>query len=658
MKSEKILIVDDEKRIVDNISLCLQREGFKTSCVHDGKEALKLFFREKFDLILLDMNMPGMDGYEVMEHIVKMDKDAMIIMVTGNASIQSAVRALKIGAWDYLKKPFEYADLIKTVKNALLQKQIIAEKKVMSERLEASEKQYEYMVNNSPDLIFTLDKKWCFTFVNYQFNRVLGLSEDDLLGTSFGNIIHEQDLLKAKALFQAKENSSLNNSVRELQLRFKKSKVQISKYDPDAAVVFMELKAAPINLPASDGRQEFKGVHVVARDVTRRINLEDQLQQAQKMEAIGTLAGGIAHDFNNVLMGIQGYTSLVKLGFEHGTEEYRKLANIDEYVANGAEMAKQLLGFVQKTCHGTSPVNLNYLLKMSAKMFGRTKKDVLIEQFLDKNLWGVVIDEGQIKQVLMNLFINAWQAMPTGGKIIIKSENIVVDESDISESGFEKPGNYIKIMVSDTGIGMGEDLVTRIFDPFFTTKQRAQGTGLGLATAYGIIKSHKGIIKVQSQPGKGSSFMIFLPAAPVYVKKIFQHPQGKQKIYNGKGTVLLVDDEKGVIEVCSEMLKNLGYQVKAVTEVREAIDILKADDLTIDLVILDMVMPEINGEQAFEKIKIIAPDIKVLVCSGYPKEAQIQKMIAKGCSEYILKPFDVAELSETLNRVLKVPQEV
>ncbi len=654
MKSEKILIVDDEKRIVDNISLCLQREGFKTSGAHDGKEALKLFSQEKFDLTLLDMNMPDMDGYEVMEHIFKMDKDAVIVMVTGNVSIQSAVRALKIGAWDYLKKPFEYADLVKTVKNALSQKRIIAEKKAMSARLDASEKQYEYMVNNSPDLIFTLDKKGCFIFVNSQFNRVLGLSDHDLLGISFESIIHEQDLLKAKTLFQTEENSSLINNGRALQLRFKKPKVKTSKYDPDAAVAFMELKAAPINLPASDGRQEFKGVHVVARDVTKRINLEDQLRQAQKMEAIGTLAGGIAHDFNNILMGIQGYTSLVKLGFDHGSDEYRKLSNIDEYVTNGAEMAKQLLGFAQKTCHGTHPVNLNYLLKMSAKMFGRAKKDVLIEQYLDKDLFGVVIDEGQIKQVLMNLFINAWQAMPDGGRIIIKSENIVVNESDISESGFKKSGNYIKIMVTDTGIGMDEDLVTRIFDPFFTTKERAQGTGLGLATAYGIIKSHKGVIRVKSKPGKGSSFMIFLPSAPVRVKKTFQHLQGKQKVYNGEGTILLVDDEQGVIEVCSEMLKNLGYRVKAVTDGREAIDILKADDLKIDLVILDMVMPGINGQQTFEKIKSIDPDVKVLVCSGYTKEDQIQKMVDKGCSEYILKPFDVVALSEKLNKVLTV----
>ncbi|MEN8210852.1 MAG: response regulator [Thermodesulfobacteriota bacterium] len=651
MKPEQILVVDDENRIVDSISLCLQQEGFQTIGAFNGEEALKLFKKEKLDLVLLDVSMPGMNGYEVMEHIFQLDEDAVIVMITGNASVESAVRALKIGAWDYLKKPFEFADLRKTVKNALSQKQIIADKKAMSARLEASEKQYEYMVNNSPDLIFTLDKTGCFTFVNYQFNKVLGFSKHDLMGTRFEDIIHEKDLLKARSLIQLEMNGILINETKELQLRFKKAKQKKSKYDPDSSFAFIELKAAPINLPAIDNKSESKGVHVVARDVTDRINLEVQLRQAQKMEAIGTLAGGIAHDFNNILMGVQGYTSLVKLGFERDSDEYKKLSNIDEYVASGAEMARQLLGFAQKTSHGTNPVNLNYLLKMSAKMFGRAKKDIVIEHTLDKNLLGVVVDEGQIKQVLMNLFVNAWQAMPDGGTVIIKSENIVADEHFVNELGLEKTGRYVKITVSDTGMGMDDELITRIFDPFFTTKEQGQGTGLGLATAYGIIKSHKGLLQVKSKLGEGTSFMIYLPSTPARVKECFV-PEEKQKIYNGKGTILLVDDEAGVIEVCSEMLGNLGYKVKAVTDGLQAIEILQSRDLKIDLVILDMVMPQINGQETFEKIREVDPDMKVLICSGYIKEDKMKKMVQKGCDEYILKPFDVVSLSEKLNKVL------
>jgi len=294
---------------------------------------------------------------------------------------------------------------------------------------------------------------------------------------------------------------------------------------------------------------------------------------------------------------------------------------------------------------------------MSAKMFGRTKKDIQIEQYLDKDLWGTIVDEGQIKQVLMNLFVNAWHAMPDGGKIIIKSENVIVDELSKDEFGLENAGLYAKVTVADTGTGIDDEVITRIFDPFFTTKARSQGTGLGLATAYGIIKSHKGIFKVKSTLGKGSAFMFFLPAKETNIAA-GKVPEEKKRIFNGKGTILLVDDEKGVIEVCSEMLETLGYQVKAVSNGLDALEVLKINNRKIDLVILDMVMPRMNGEETFEKIRTLDPNMRVLVSSGYSRETEIEKMMEKGCNEFILKPFDMEALSEKLNTVFKKSERV
>ncbi|MCG8642315.1 MAG: response regulator [Desulfobacterales bacterium] len=650
MSSQTILVVDDERRIVENILLCLKREGYQATAAYGGNEAIQAFENATYDVVLLDVNMPGKNGYEVMEHILRVDPDVLIIMITGYASVESAIRSLKSGAWDYLKKPFEYTDLLKTVQNALAQKKLMADKRAVSARLEASERRYEYMVNNSPDLIFTLDEQGCFSFVNQQFETVLGFKKEELIGTAFARIIHKEDLSKISGLigFDKFENR-INDG---MHFRFKKAESMTTSFNPYDSFAFMELKATPIHLPASDDRAEFKGVYAVARDVTERVNLEDQLRQAQKMEAIGTLAGGIAHDFNNILMGIQGYASLVRSGFDRDSEEYKRLISIDEYVFSGAEMAKQLLGFAQKSYQETSLINLNHLLKMSAKMFGRTKKDILIEQYLEKHLWGTEVDEGQIKQVLLNLFVNAWQAMPDGGKITIRSENVVLDDY-----GLDPPGTYAKITVSDTGIGMSDEVMSRIFDPFFTTKTREQGTGLGLATAYGIIKGHNGIFKVKSTPGQGSSFMFFLPARQTRVGTATMVEE-KQRIFNGKGTVLLVDDEKGVVEVCSEMLETLGYQVITALNGTEALSVLEEKGVTVDIVLLDMVMPKMNGKDTFDQIRKKAPGVKVLISSGYSHESEIKKMMEKGCDQFIFKPFDVATLSEKLKSMIKTPEKV
>ena len=257
----------------------------------------------------------------------------------------------------------------------------------------------------------------------------------------------------------------------------------------------------------------------------------------------------------------------------------------------------------------------------------------------------------------MNLFVNAWQAMPNGGKIMIRSENAVVEDSKVDEMGLESPGTYVKVTVADTGIGMDEDIMSRIFDPFFTTKERGHGTGIGLATTYGIIKSHKGMVKVESKPGKGSAFMFFLLAKKNRVE-IPREPEEKHAIINGKGSILLVDDEKGVIEVCSEMLETLGYQVTAVSSGKEALEAIASGKDRMDLVILDLVMPRMSGQQVFEKIRALDPDIKVLVSSGYSREEEISKMMQKGCDVYILKPFDMSTLSKKLDAVLKTREKV
>ncbi|NWH06674.1 hybrid sensor histidine kinase/response regulator [Desulfobacter latus] len=658
MKPEQILVVDDEKRLVDSIAKWLTSQGFRVFCAYGGLQAIRLFNTHKFDLVLLDISMPDMNGYEAMAKMFELDTEILVIIMTGFASVESAVSALKQGAWDYLKKPFEYADLIKTVKNGLAQRNLIAQKKIYAARLEASEKKYQYMIDNSPDLIFTLDENFCFSFANQQFQYVLGYLPLELTGTPFDTILHEDDRGKLSRLFQADgpppRDLSPGSSM-ALNLRFKKADdAGETEYNPNTAFTFMEMKASVLTLPDIESSHDFDGIYAVARDVTERVRLETQLRQAQKMEAIGTLAGGIAHDFNNILMSIQGYTSLVKIGFNRESEAYKRLSNIDEYVHNGAEMARQLLDFSRKNNRQAAiTLNINYLLKTSAKMFGRTRKDIMIHQELDKNLWLIKVDESQIKQVLMNLFVNAWHAMPKGGRIVVKSQNVVMDREQAQKMGLDQAGDYIKVCVADTGTGMDKQTLSRIFDPFFTTKDRGQGTGLGLSTAYGIIKAHKGTFQVDSSPGKGSVFMFFLPAIKdrTYTNHVLSSAKNSDRLISGKGRVLLVDDEKEVIEVCKEMLETLGYEVLVAGAGAQAVSVVQNDTKGIDLMILDVVMPGMDGVQTYDAVRHLNPDIRVLVCSGlYPKQ-KIRQMINNECRDFLLKPFDIAKLSEKIESV-------
>ncbi|MCX5819457.1 MAG: PAS domain S-box protein, partial [Deltaproteobacteria bacterium] len=295
--------------------------------------------------------------------------------------------------------------------------------------------------------------------------------------------------------------------------------------------------------------------------------MQAKLLQIQKMEAVGTLAGGIAHDFNNLLMGIQGYASLTLLDLDPSHPHYERLKRIEEQVQSGADLTKQLLGFASGGRYEVKPADMNDILKKSSSMFGRTKKEITIHRKYGKDLSAVEVDRGQMEQVFMNLFVNAWQAMPGGGEIYLETEDVLLnDEQAISYA--IKPGRYVKITVTDTGTGMDDKTRERIFDPFFTTKEMGRGTGLGLATVYGIIKGHGGMIHVDSEPGHGTTFNIYLPASE---REVIGKKTETGDIARGAETILLVDDEKMVLEVSREMLESLGYRVYAAGSGQEAL---------------------------------------------------------------------------------------
>jgi signal transduction histidine kinase len=377
--------------------------------------------------------------------------------------------------------------------------------------------------------------------------------------------------------------------------------------------------------------------------------LEAQFQHAQKMEALGTLASGIAHNFNNILMGIQGYASLMLMDIDSAHPHYKRLKGIEQQVQGGSNLTKQLLGYAREGRYEVKTINMNDIVKETSDTFAMTKKDISVHLALAEDLNLIKADQGQLRQTLLNLYVNAADAMPRGGDLFLKSLNV----TDLDMKGkpyTPKPGNYVLLAVTDTGTGMDNKTMERIFDPFFTTKGMSKGTGLGLASVYGIVKAHGGYIDVDSQKGHGTTFSIYLPAADIEGTK---EKELATEVLKGKEGILLVDDEDVIIDVGHEILKTLGYEVHVARSGREAIDAYDANQDKIDMVILDMVMPDMGGGEAYDTLKRINPDIKVLLSSGYSLNGQAAEILRRGCDGFIQKPFNVTQLSQKLREILE-----
>ncbi len=328
---------------------------------------------------------------------------------------------------------------------------------------------------------------------------------------------------------------------------------------------------------------------------------------------------------------------------------YERLKAIEQQVISGADLTRQLLGFARRGRYEVRTSDLTSIVRHTAVMFARTKKEILIQEKYAESLWLVEVDQGQIEQALLNLFVNAWQAMPGGGTIYLETANVVLDEL------YVKPyqimvGPYVKLSVTDTGVGMDENTRLRIFEPFFTTKAMRRGTGLGLATTYGIVKGHGGMINVYSERGYGTTFNIYLPASEKNViPEDMKAPQAKA----GHETILLVDDEAIIIEVTSEILEELGYRVLIAENGEEAVRLYEANRDQVDLVILDMIMPGIGGAQVYEQLKRLNPDVSVILSSGYSINSEAMSVMEKGIRFFLQKPFTVTDLSAMVRDALE-----
>jgi PAS domain S-box-containing protein len=403
---------------------------------------------------------------------------------------------------------------------------------------------------------------------------------------------------------------------------------------------------------------------LIARDLTARkqmeqekATLEGQLRQVQKMEAIGRLASGVAHDMNNTLTAIMAHASLVKVGAEAGHRSWMACDVIEKAVRRGKELTSQLLGFARQGKHHHIAVDIHDVIQEVMGLLGRTiNKTISFQSDLLAAKPCVFGDPNQIYQILMNLAVNACDAMGNSGELLMQTSNECITPEQASHVPGLYPGDYVLIRVTDSGPGIPADIQGQIFEPFFTTKEQGEGTGMGLAMVYGIVKNHRGYIGVTSILDGGTTMRVYLPSAPCTAVKT--NPLPTKKISHGTGHILVVDDEKDVAEAAQAILEYLGYQVTVALNGTKAVTFLKSSDVFVDVVLLDMVMTDMSGAECFGQLRLIQPDIKVILCTGYDRNHAVQDLLNQGVAGFIQKPYDLDELSQICTLVVKRGKQI
>ncbi|MCG8684889.1 MAG: response regulator [Desulfobacterales bacterium] len=406
-----------------------------------------------------------------------------------------------------------------------------------------------------------------------------------------------------------------------------------------------------------DPHDPAKGMLLTVSDITEIKSGQIRKQQAHKMEAIGTLAGGISHDFNNLLMGVQGHLSLMRINVNEPEKIGHHISQMTRLVETAAELTGRLLGFARGGKYQITALDINQLIGMALNIFQPDRKDLAIRENLAPELFAVNGDHSQLEQVLLNLMVNASQAMVDAGTLTIETRNVFVEQ--VHNYHFEiKPGPYVEILIKDTGIGMDEATQKKIFDPFFSTKEPGdkKGRGLGLSTVFGIVKNHGGFITVESKKGEGAIFRVCLPGSDEILDTDgLENGVGLDQMPKGNETVLIVDDEEEVLRLGRDFLEKLGYEALLARNGLEAIETFRSLKGEISLVVLDLIMPIMDGKETFNQIRNLDPSIKVLVSTGYNVDEEVETLLNKGCHGFLQKPFSMDKFSRVIREIIDRP---
>ncbi len=651
MKGSRILVVEDESILAHDISQLLEQFGY----VVDGIEstaagAIQRVDESEPDLILMDVRLKGgIDGIDA-AHAIQENHDIPIIYLTAYADPDTLERAKITQPFGYILKPFDDRELHTVIEMGLYKHQ-------MERDIRDSEARHRSLIQDVINVsklgVLILDKQRKVVWINQALEAYFGLHRDDIVGQASETFVQ-----KIKPMFEnngAADADLLANRGESASAEHFECRVPASL---ERRGLWLEHWSQPIHSGFYQGGRVEYYHDITDRKLAEKALQESEatLRQSQKMESVGTLAGGVAHDFNNILTTILTNAELALESIAPDAPEFLELSEIRRAAVRACGLTSQLLGFSRRQVLQRRPLDINKLiadlLKMLLRLLG---EDVELKSHLAPNLAPVIADPGQIQQVLMNLCANARDALPNGGSVTIKTQEVnfrPVENEDGEANGSAQ--HFVQITVEDSGSGMSEDTLAHVFEPFFTTKEVGKGTGLGLATAYGIVKQHGGNIDVNSKPGAGTAITILLPSKPDLTIEP-EEDVATKGVPGHNETILIVEDEPAVRNVAIRMLNSLSYKTLTAEDGDEALNIFKSDKGRIDLVVTDVVMPKLSGLELYKELKKIKPDIRVLFVTGYAPESRIpaSALADDGGVGLLQKPYTRATLTQKIQEVLR-----
>jgi len=638
----RLLVVDDVRDhaqlVAEFIALTDGWSDAHVEIAASYDEALAAFDRDRFDLAFFDYWLGAKDGLSLLREIRQRGIETPVVVLTSRGAEEVAVESMKAGAADYLSKAQLSAEALgRAIRHALALSAEERQRRQAEAAVRRSEERFRALVEHSSDALILLDGAGRVTYVSASSQRHLGWTAADMLGRSIFDFLHADDRELAGA--RIADAVQRPGATITQELRFQHA---------DGTWHHMECVGVNrLNEPSVGA------IVINARDVTERRRLEDQLRQAQKMEAVGRLAGGVAHDFNNLLTAILGYCNLMLDEIPAEDPLRQDLEEIRQAGDRAAALTRQLLAFSRRQMLQPQIIDLNTLVRQMEKMLRRLiGEDIELVTPLGPDLKQVKVDPASIEQVLVNLAVNARDAMPLGGRLTIETAMVDLDDAYAERHVTVIPGRYVMLAVSDTGQGMDAATRARIFEPFFTTKEQGKGIGLGLATVYGIVKQSGGYIWVYSEPGHGTVFKVYLPPSDVAASAVRPvEPASESEKHRGWETVLLVEDEDAVRALAREVLRRQGY---VVLEARHGLDALRVAERhqdPIHLLVTDVVMPHMSGRDLARRLADARPNMKLLFISGYTDHAVVHRDLTPG-SAFLQKPFTPENFAQKVRSVL------